>query len=424
MQPFNCLPVDMCHSLLLQAFKQLGQRDLYGIIPLVCQPWHQLSLECGSSLDIQVKTVAGLCSVIAWMRSHPSLVLEFRIRMLEAASSYPHSDAFLRSLAAQTQLRSLSIDGLHFGKEPLPKLSALTSLTITRAPISPMDQAAILQLSELRSLSLIQCQLGTDLGSGKTLHGSGTFGEQLIPAIASSLTRLTCLDFSDSLRDSFQDSADFSPLTALEALEALRLEGVGLGMADVAVHLPSSLPVTALSMTFPWGPQALEMGPVIRDALQPLVPRKLESLALTYYESHKPRLVVPDLFAVLAAAGPQLQSLSLKGISVHGEMNELAALTQLSQLQLVDCAVHNSAVPQLSALTGLRSLSLADNNRVQLGHSEAVVAPATTLRQLTVLSCHNEADAAVRQAFPHCIRVSRASRVTGDHTHCYTLALA
>jgi hypothetical protein len=136
-------------------------------------------------------------------------------------------------------------------------------------------------------------------------------------------------------------------------------------------------------------------------------------------KSRGSRLVLPELFAALAGSGSQLRSLSLQGVDAHGELDKLTALTQLTQLELEFCGLHNSEVTQLSALTGLQCLSLADNRKI-LGHRGSILMLASTLNQLTTFTCSNKADDVVQRVFGHRITASKAY---GLYSTQYTIAL-
>ena len=414
--PFQRLPADLCHSFLIQAFQQLDQRDLYGVIARVCQQWHQLSLDCCSSLDIELKTVRGVRSLISWLKHHCSLLVSLQITTCEGAAAFKCVDSFLQSLAAAPQLRSLAISTSELEmypmdlRTPIPNLPALTSLTLTRVSVPLSNQEALMQLPQLRSLSLIQCQSYMRVGffqDGRDIPEPQPFGSKLISGIASSLKQLTSLDLSGSCLD---PGEDVSPLTALNKLVELRLR-VEVG---TTVRLPPSLPVTAVAFQLSLLP--LQNMSLLRGCLRPLLAGKLDTVVLSYEWDRLGKLVMPELFAALGSSGQQLRSLTLEGISAHrgGGVGQLAALTQLTKLQLACCDVHNNEVQQLSALTGLRCLSLAGNDLVT-GHGGAFEALATSLRQLSTLMCHIQADAAVRGAFGDRIAASWARPANGNN---------
>ena len=127
--------------------------------------------------------------------------------MLGSAAHTTRPDALIESMESVSQLRSLAISTLEdsypmYLRLYFPDLPALTSLTLTRACMSPVNQNSLRQLSQLRSLSLIRCHPPSDT------EDQQAFGWNFIPVIGSSLTRLTTLDLSHStlLREE-----DFSP---------------------------------------------------------------------------------------------------------------------------------------------------------------------------------------------------------------------
>ena len=399
-------------NLLTRAFKQLGQMEMLHSIPLVCQLWHQLAIDCCSSLDIQLETAAAAGSLIAWIRRHPSVLVELSVKLLGRASLKSKPDVLLQVLSAASQLRSLRISGPAPATERTISITgcfrylpALRHVELVSVAMSCSNFSSLMRLSQLRSLSLVHCGTTPGIwGYDRVKY----FGREVIPAIASSLTGLTSLDLSHSW---WHPSENFSPLTALAKLVQLRIEGPAFTLRnDVVVRLPPTLPLKAVGLeALAWQHmlQHQEVTRVLEGWLQPLLLEKLDTLVLSHKARDGEKLLMPELFAVLAKSGPQLRSLCLEGIQAHGEVGQLAVLTQLTQLQLESCGVHNSEVAQLSALTGLRSLSLADNKRVK-GRAGSFSTLATTLQQLTVMRCHEKAGSAMRGAFGDRILASRS----------------
>jgi hypothetical protein len=274
----------------------------------------------------------------------------------------------------------------------------------------------------------------------------------MIPAIAQTLTQLTSLNLSESL---WQADQDFSPLTALADLAELRLEGVELRLdpaaADGAVpkRVPRSLPIAAVEVRLPvpptviWDPWAASrtdsegsegsrynpsrtrrglVAEFVKTWLKPLLEEKLDTVAITYEPCEAELHAAPELLAALGRAGPQLRSLTLVKILVYEQLPVLTPLTQLTQLHLEACGLHNSEVAQLSVLTGLRCLSLVGNTRVR-GGAGAMWALAGTLSQLTSLRCHSKAAAAVRKAFGDRIEKEWYPQSYRDHVIQFKLKL-
>ena len=132
--PFSSLPQDFCHSFLQQAFKQLDQRHLCGIAPLVCRPWHTLAVSCSSSLDVKVQTKAAGESLNIWVQKNGSNVQHLSLSYARALYiSSPLSERFF-AISNLTQLKSLDlsysmsyISGLEIGTlmASLPQLKVL-----------------------------------------------------------------------------------------------------------------------------------------------------------------------------------------------------------------------------------------------------------------------------------------------------------
>ena len=90
------------------------------------------------------------------------------------------------------------------------------------------------------------------------------------------------------------------------------------------------------------------------------------------------------VIAALRDAAPQLRKLRVRVLWMSGAVNQLAELTQLSSLTLNDCHLDDTAVSKLSALSGLRMLSLRHNAEVT-GAEGSMVCLADGLSQLTKL---------------------------------------
>jgi hypothetical protein len=422
--PLNDLPADLQHIFLLQVFQQLDQADLHGTIPLVCKQWAQLAAEACRSLEVELKTEAAVDSLVSWIICLvPGFtLLEVKITLDRLAVTSPWPDRLLNSLTFHSRLHRLFV-----GRHPhsyrrqmqlqlpiLHFLPALTSLALDSVYISATNQESLMQLSQLRSLSLVRCQLWYDEMIFWGRQEAPSLGPFLLEA-ATSLTHLSSLE----AQDTFPKEEDMSCLTALTSLKELRLWGLQLCDMDMRERLPLSLPLTAISLSIPTRyHSSLELRSMVTTWLQPHLARTLHTVGLQCSKSRGSRLVLPELFAALAGSGPQLRSLSLQGVDAHGELDKLTALTQLTQLELEFCGLHNSEVTQLSTLTGLQCLSLADNKRIK-GHDGSVLTLARTLTQLTTLTCSKKADAVIRRSFGHRITASEAH---GLYSTQYTIA--
>ena len=429
---FQSLPLDLCQSFLIQAFKQLDQQHLLCIIPLVCKQWHQLSHDCCSCLDVEVRTAAAANSLILWVARHPSQLLKFSIRLLgeltqlvgSTLSSRP--DDLLQSLAGASQLRELRLGGEYLSATggqfagvtlnlPFSSFTALTTLALVGVWIHPSCRGALPQLTQLRSLTIIRCQLPSDMAF--------PVSRDFIPAMAKGLTGLTCLDLAGSVAER---DADFSPLTSLLGLVELRLEGAEQNAIHVARHLPCSLPVKGTKVILPallpsWGIE--QRAAFIGGWLQPLLMEHLQMLDLEGSMSRfDEQQQLPGLFAALGRSGPQLQSLSLANLNAHEAISKLSHLTKLTQLRLSFCGLGDSDVPHIAALTGLRALSLADYVVGLEVSADSAGMLAASLQQLTRLVCSANADAAVRQAFQG--RIIEPCMPCAPGKLLYTLAVA
>ena len=331
--PFSVLPVDVCHSILTQAFQQLDQRHLLTITPLVCHLWHQLSLSTCTSLEVSLTTEEAVRQLASWIIKHGYRLLKLNLNVVTRAGMVP----LLQALPAATQLKDLQLvceEPADFRQvmQSISRLTKLTSLSFTNAETPPSAISSLLTLTELRSLALVNTS-----GWRKTS----------IHAIASSLVQLTSLDISGNDLEDY-----YSHLSALRSLTGLQQ----LPLDDVIVpsqHLAEldGLPVTAIGIS-------LETTGDITTAsswLQPRLADKLESVCLIDWEA--PSVIEgSDLLRLLpafSAAGPQFKDLELHLTQLSPVVSQLTGLTQLTCLSLNYGTLDQGALCQLSTLSGL-----------------------------------------------------------------------
>ena len=186
---FSVLPVLQRDSFLQQSFQQLDQRHLFGVVPMVCRLWHQLSLSIITSLDANLPTQEAAEQLRLWIQNHGPALRSMQLLIGEPAASFP---SLLLSISADQwhsmhhECRSYSTV-VDFALPPLKggKLPGLTRLSIIRCCPGAAVLASVLSLRGLSSLSL--CDLPHDLPWGP-------FMEQL----ATRLVGLMSLDLSDT----------------------------------------------------------------------------------------------------------------------------------------------------------------------------------------------------------------------------------
>ena len=86
----------------------------------------------------------------------------------------------------------------------------------------------------------------------------------------------------------------------------------------------------------------------------------------------------------LSQAARHLRELTVDGVCMSSSVQLLGELTQLTSLTLSNCHLDDAAVSKLSALSGLRSLSLRDNAEVA-GADGSMACLAAGLPELTSL---------------------------------------
>ena len=336
--------------------------------PSVCRLWHQLSLSIITSLDAKISSEEAAEQFGLWIHRHGAGLTTLDLLLAPAAWS------LLQSLRAAKELRCLSLSATTESAETinfsLHTLTSLTSLSIRNCETTTAVRDSILGLTKLSSLSLC----------GKRLYDDcGPFLKQL----STSLVGLTKLDLSDT-SISADDLAHLHNLPQLK--ELLIDESIP---ANDLVRL-CALPFTSVGILMEHG--------TVGDAclwLQTAAMR-LQKLALVGYGPQAvPALQVPLL---------QLAQLKdLKASAVRLNMVHVAALTQLTQLELDGCGLDDAAVCSLSLLSNLRVLKLPWNPQItgDQGSMEVLARsmPHLTLLELGGLNCEHSAQVAAELAF-------------------------
>ena len=363
---FSCLPLAVRDSVLQQAFQQLDQRHLFGVAPRVCRLWHQLSLSIITSLDATISTAAAAEQIKCWIRRHGAGLISLDLLLGPAAWS------LLQSLQVAKKLRSLRLSGASrstTGDFSLHTLTSLTSLSLSNCDPTTAARASILGLTKLSSLSL----------RGIRGVNFGPFLEQ----VSTSLVGLTKLDLSDN--DIYGD--ELAHLQNFPQLKELLTSGY--------FHANKLVAVGALSFTS----VGISVGhnTVGRACLcLQTASGQMQKLALL---GHGPQ-AVPALDLPVLQLG-KLKEFRACNLSVN--MVHVAALTQLTQLELTDCGLDDAALCTLSSLCNLRVLKLSYNLQIT-GAQGSMEVLARSMPQLTFLvvggwKCERCAEFAAEAAF-------------------------
>ena len=161
--PFSSLPQHFCDNFLRQAFKQLDQRHLCGIVPLVCRPWHTLAVSCSSSLDVKVQTAAAGESLTSWVQKNGSNLQHFNVSLKGNTFRSSAGTATVKGLlqsAINTAARQLQSFQFRGSKAPciydiqLGSLTRVTSLTLSSCMLGACTTSSLQALTQLKSLDI------------------------------------------------------------------------------------------------------------------------------------------------------------------------------------------------------------------------------------------------------------------------------
>ena len=355
---FARLPLAVQDSLLQQAFQQLDQRHLYGVVPRVCQLFHQLSLSNVSSLDVTVTTGAKAELFSLWMQKHGSRLDSLVLTVNEPGRLVQHS------IAAAEQLRSLTLtcstpwDRVTLDA-PLHSLTKLTKLSIDGFynPTTPVLNS-ILGLKGLNSL---------------TLRGVFELSNGFMHQLSIRLVKLTYLDLRGS-------RVGLPALISLRSLPDLKELLVWRAFRGVDLLQLDTLPLTSVAVALEGTTQA-DLTVWLRNAAGCLQCLKFiggtESTALALHELPLHQVA-------------QLESLRMYDVelsAVHASISALAQLTQLTSLDLYQCGLDDAAVCKLSVLSNLRHLGLKGNGDIS-GAQGSMEVLARSMPQLKKLELH------------------------------------
>ena len=334
--PFDLLDAAMRDPSLQQAFRQLDQRHLCGIIARVCRSSYHLSSTTNSSLKVKISTELNeetgkpdvAISFIKWLQRNignlSSLDLTSEVG-IPTFAKYSALSKMLQTITSTTQLCSLRLDvenGTMFGAiEMLSALTNLSSLALCSCHLSSGSFSSMLALTQLRALELRDVDVRPDM------EGE----QQIMRDLTSSLVNLTSLTLINP--PGWLDVKEaLACIRSLPKLVDLDIRGTFI-LSGSLVSLVGGLPITGLML-------CLEDPGHIFDVagwLERCVPSTLRCLQLSTWRNCWPSSSqVSRLISPLSAAGPQLQSLTLLGcdLSQADSVNIITGLTQLTSLKL------------------------------------------------------------------------------------------
>ena len=335
--PFDLLDAAMRDPFLQQAFRQLNQRHLYGIIPQVCRSWHHLSTTSSSSLEVEVFVGVNeetgepddAISFSRWLQRNIGKLTRLDLKLESGRNTFDVS-GMLQTISSATQLCSLRIDlddlnhkCLSASFVPVSALSNMTSLGLCWCGLSSQAFSSMLALTQLRALELRH--VGVD----------GAEERQLMPDLTKSLVNLTSLTL-----DNFYGWVDLeSGLACIRSLRKL----VDLDMRDTCipsgnlVSLMEGIPITGVKICLDDPGHVSE----VAEWLKGCVPSTLTCLVMDRERDLEPSQVA-RLLTPLRSAGAQLQVLELESFDLsHADsVSIITGLTQLTSLDL-RCKFHD-----------------------------------------------------------------------------------
>jgi Leucine-rich repeat (LRR) protein len=304
--------VGLPHSLLVQAWQHLEQRQRYGSICRVSPSWRNLLLSSFDCIDLTLISVEVMQHFTYWLHKHGHTLRHLSITWnLSKPWLYDQQYAELFSaINSATQLRSLSFSHWPSHLSSIPPLSGLTNLTSLRQYWCFQDWPSQYHLTQLKSLDL-------SYPSAKL--------EQL-PTLVNHLQQLTRLDLSNTRPTAMQLSA----LTALSKLQELDLGNCSL-LPEV-LQVAAELPCSAL------GIRLLDKQHLSKAATLLAKPRLLNGLEAIDAMYLGQSLSAAELAAFLdpLARAVHLRALVLdgRGFGMPDNMQLLSGLTQLTSLRL------------------------------------------------------------------------------------------
>jgi hypothetical protein len=339
---FDRLPIAMRDSFLQQAFQLLHQRHRYGVVPLVCPLWRRLVTSTCSSLQVKVLDCVAIDSLTSRLERHHPPLEELKL-YLSSGKYYKSGEARLLELAcSKVSLQSLMIEYLPsamYSTISLSSLTNLTSLELLSYCLSATTRDSLLSLTQLRSLKLVSKESRQDAIA------------PWLRNVSCSLLHLTALELS--VGSLGVKPHYLLPLTTLRGLRHLVLTNMDVEAEGIAVL--KQLPITDVMVSVEHG----EVG----ELCSWLQEGGCRLITLHVGGNFFNPLSLPEvemLLSHLCTFAPQLRILCARHMIQLGPSTGLAGLTQLTGLIMED-GCHDATLFQLSALTGLRELSMGYN---------------------------------------------------------------
>ena len=349
--PYDLLDAPMCDRFLQQAFRQLDQRHMYGIIARVCHSWHHLSITSSSSLTVKVSTALSeqsgepddAISFSRWLQQNIGNLTRLDLTLVMLRYTFDTSE-MLQTITNATQLCSLRLyEGVRYLSESFEGFSALTNLTslaLSRCELRFCSYSSVLALTQLRALEL------------KDVYVLVTDEEEKGKVMTSSLVNLTSLTLNDfsGWRDLEQGLVCIRTLTML-----MDLDMSGMEVPSRMFNLLGGLPISGVRISLSDPGHVSE----VAGWLERCIPTTLRRLDLSiigsspYLRAGGSRLQpsqVARLLSPLKSAGAQLQELTLRwfDISQANMVNTITGLTQRTRLEL-NCGVDDDGWALLEA---------------------------------------------------------------------------
>ena len=382
---FDLLDAAMRDPFLQQAFRQLDQRHLYGIVPMVCRSWHHLSTTSSSSLTVEISTELNketgepdaAISFSEWLGCNiehlTRLDLTFGMPSLGVSEPPKYEAAgMLLTITGATQLCSLRLNRFPYMSHCFPyqtiangpvfagfsALTTLTSFALHSCSLSrPAFSSVLAALTQLRELDLKDVRV---LADDEDEYEDEDEEEDIMQVLTSSLVNLRSLTLNNfnglpTLLPTLNRNHNLSTLVCVEdglvcirslpKLVHLDIRGT-LVPSGKLVDFTRGLPVTGVTISLHDPGHVLEVAgwlercvPTTLRYLELYMPGNFERFSRTFelQPSQVSRLLAP-----LGAAGGQLQALKLRGfdLSQGDSVNSITRLTHLTSLSLYDCKFH------------------------------------------------------------------------------------
>ena len=358
------LPDDVRDNILQQAFQQLDQRHRFGVVTLVCRVWHRLALSIAHHIDVSMPTRAAAEPLRTWVAKHGhslksiSIVVNNPTALRPAWADAGSTEAVVNFLSAAPLLNSLKIS--HDVLLPTMtgllnvNLSGYTSLTRLGLVGLGLRSSTISSLLSLRQLSSLDLSFSTFYTRGVSAH-------ELMQQISTSLVQITHLDL-DGTRikpGEFGDPSWFSlkALAPLCSLQHLRKLGSTMLHCDDLSSM-GKLPVTYIHIPLLSSDRdSAQFAAWVRCSGHSL---EFVSIGVSIAGPTRLRAQTVKMSLEMFTCAPQLKTLRLGNVSLC--VAELALLTQLSSLELIEVGLRGAGVQgdlcKTLVMPNLRVLSL------------------------------------------------------------------